>query len=266
MKFKKMTTRNTVKEIKEFLVSSSKTSAVKANKDLIARMKYTSDALSKGEKVAKKDLLDLASDCFTVMVEATEKQEKPVQPVKESSLKKKPNKKEKAEEKPAPEKKKAQPKKETKKTTKKPAEKKKEEPKFSFPKEFEDEDGVKYTLASDLTNIDELREAFANDDELVFAVHWTPAMLKYRNEEEDIGYGLGQLSKKQVPKKFDNDLDLLSVLFIGDRTDVILTVSMYTEAMYYWNNSDLKQTKTCRKAPGLDFEVYRAEDTEESES
>ena len=257
-------TKATAKEIGTFLASASRNAKVKADKNLFSRMQYTSKAIKDGQKVLKKDLLELATDCLAVMAVAETKPEakKPAEkkqdkPAKESSLKKKPSKKEEPKE---------EPKKTTKKTTKaeepkktatnkkqaKTEPKKEEKPKtFSFPEEFEDEDGVKYTRADDITTIEELRKAVENDEDFVVATHWTADMLK-----EGV-YAIDQLPKKLVPKRFENDLDLASVVFVGDITDNVLTVSLYTEALYFWKGASLKPTKNGRKGKNLMYELYR---------
>lgn len=248
-----------LKDLASFLGKASATKSVKADKDLFARMKYTSKAIKNGEKVAKKDLLELASDCLTVMAAAeTKPEELKKAPEKESSLKKKPSKG--AKEEPKVESKPSKPSKNGKKSEETKPEPKKSEPKekstpkpkaFSFPKEFEDEDGIKYVLAEDITDIDSLRKAIEADEDLVIASHWTEQMLK------DGSYSLGQLPKKAIPKRFEYDLDLNTVLYVGDISNNVLTVSMYTEALYYWSASSLKQTKNGRKGVNIMYELYR---------
>lgn len=277
----KMTMKNTVAEIKEFLSNSSVLKSVKADKDLFARMLYTSKALKSGEKVAKKDLLDLATDVFTVVAAAEEAkntkkkgglapdEKKPeAKPEKESSLKKKPSKgkatdepkkSEKAEEpKKGADKSKSKktedtkPKNSPKKEEKKQQPPKEEKPKkFSFPEEFEDEDGIKYTLDEDLNSYEAIKEAIDNEEEIVIATHWTEAMLKTGL------YGNGQITKKSdMPKAFVEELDLLQVIYVAENLPNVITVSMYTECEYWFAGSDFKKMIS----NNLAFAVYRTEE------
>lgn len=292
---KKLTMRNTVAQISAFLTEASKTKAVKSDKDLIARMLYTSKAIKKGENVAKADLLDLANDCFTLMAAAE------VKPTKESSLKRKPQKAEKSEaqeqpkpskskktgglapdteaeepktkgktktdskqnkQKPEPKqepKSKAEPK--SKPSTKKGEDKKqpekKAEPKakaFEFPEELIDEDDIKYVRADDLNSYEAVKKAVEDEEEIVFATHWTEAMLKTGL------YGNGQIEKKSdMPKAFKDEVDLLQVIYVGELLTNIFTISMFTDAEYYFMSKDFKKGI----ANNLRFAVYRVESEEE---
>lgn len=278
----KMTMKNTVAEIKEFLSNSSVLKPVKADKDLFARMLYTSKALKSGEKVAKKDLLDLATDVFTVVAAAEEakntkkkgglapdeKKKPEAKPEKESSLKKKPSKADKPTDEPKKSEKAEEPKKgadkskskkteDTKPKNSPKKEEKKQPPKeekpkkFSFPKEFEDEDGIKYTLDEDLNSYEAIRQAVFDEEEIVIATHWTEAMLKTGL------YGNGQITKKSdMPKAFVEELDLLQVIYVAENLPNVITVSMYTECEYWFAGSDFKKMVS----NNLAFRVYRTEE------
>lgn len=256
---KKMTMKNTVAEIKMALTNASKTKAVKANKNLIERLVYTSNALKKGEKVGKKDLLDLATECFSTIEAYAEEQKKPAKqtakPKGEASVKKAPAKKAPAKKsEPKKEEPKKAPKKSAKAAPKKPEKKKapaKEEPKSVFPKSFEDED-YSYDRADDLVDMASVRNSMENDEELVIAALWTKDDLK------KFTYCNGHVRK---PKSFDNDLDLLTVVYVGDNADVIYAVSMYTEALFVFHGKSLKMKKDgSRVENALPYSVYRAEE------
>ena len=275
MMITKMTQRNTVAEIKEFLTKISRSKALKADKKAYQQLVLLKEAIDNGEKPSKKELLNVADLCFATVAAAQEK--KPVKKAevsKESSLKKKPAKKAPA--------KKAEPKAETKEEPKKsPAKKttakktatkkttakaepnkttKKATPKFSFPKQFKDEDGNIYDRADDLEDIKAIRESAENGDDLVIAFHWTKDLLKQQDSNNNNLYGGFTIPKSKCPKGFTNDLDLCTVLYVGSEIPYVLSVSNYTEMERKLTSQYIKKSRKDgggRKAYFLDYEFYR---------
>lgn len=266
---KKMTMKNTVEEIKVVLGDVAGT-VKKLDKDLFKRFVEANKKLNANERVPKKDLLALVNEAIEVIdkaEKATPKKEASVKPAASKSKKapakkaapakkeaKKTPAKKSATKETASSKKKAPAKKSpAKKASKKVA--KETAPKLDdmFPKTFEDESGV-YTRADDIKDLNDLREALENDEDIFTAAYLTPEFLK------NFDYGAGQLPKSKVPKKFNRNLDLCAVVFAGENIPNFITVSTYTEVSYWWKGSSLKQTAKGRKATHFMYEVYRYEE------
>ena len=263
----KITAKMTKEQLTKFLGVNAK-AVQKADKDLFDRMGYTAKMLKADEsKVTKKDLMDLAKEVLALL--GAKAKEPVLTPVVENSTKKlSPKKKD--------ETKKAEPKKEEdsseeenseeseKKHTKKSAKKtpKKTEEKVelvkgtenttqfvkSFPKTI-DIDGNKYELAEDIKDMNDLYEAYAKDEVLVFAYYWSKRHLRTFPYFEGL---FGQ------PKEFENDLDLATAIHVSDEKKVAYQVSMYTEAFYTILPENLEQIDGVRIASGIEFQIYRA--------
>lgn len=120
-------------------------------------------------------------------------------------------------------------------------------PKAEFPETFED-DGVTFKK-SEIDNMDDLREAFANDKEFRILLHWPKEYLK--------DYTWGQV---KAPKGgFDNDLDMQAVMYVGQEAPVIYVVSEYTEGCMIYFGKQLKKLKNGRKVNNAMYELYEAE-------
>ena len=117
-----------------------------------------------------------------------------------------------------------------------------------FPETLEVGD-VKYQLAHDIQTIEELHNALANDEEIVFAYYWTARHLK------QFPYYSGLLP---APKKFDNDLDLATCIYVSDDNVVSYQISMYTEAMYMTLPTDIVEEDGLRISRGVEYQIYRA--------
>ena len=259
MTIAKVTNKNTVAEIRAELTKLARAKVVKADAGCVEQFRLLKEATDNGHKPTKKELLALFNRCFTVVAAAEEAKKsapKEAAPAKESSLKKKPAKgSTKSSEKAEEPKKTAKAKEEPKKTApkgKQKAEAPKKPVEPTFPDEVVDADGSKYLLAKELNSYEAIKEAADNEEEIVIATHWTPAMLKTGQ------YGNGQITKKSLlPKKFTNDLDLLPVLYVcdGKITSNVIAISMYTECEYWFMPADFKKMVS----NNLEFAVYRVE-------
>lgn len=284
----KITTKTTKEQLKSFLGANAK--AVKtADKDLFDQIAYADKMAKKDDsKVTRKDLVDLVKSVITLLgdkcVEPALAQEKaPATPQAENSVKKlakgvskkQETKEETSSEESGESEKTAEETQEEAKTEKvdnKSAKKslggkKKEAPKKDgvtalegsenqktvqmakmFPETLEVGD-VKYQLAHDIQTIEELHNALANDEEIVFAYYWTARHLK------QFPYYSGLLP---APKKFDNDLDLATCIYVSDDNVVSYQISMYTEAMYMTLPTDIAEEDGLRISRGVEYQIYRA--------
>ena len=283
----KITAKTTKMELANVLGANA--SLVKtADKELFDRLAYASKMFKKDEtKVTKKDLADLVRATIKSLgdkfiepalaeekveehktAEKTEEVEKAENSVKKLGKKKSNKTEEKtkevesepsedAEETAKEEPKKSAPKKDTKKGDSKKKLTKKEESKneaeliaeMEFPKELE-VDGVKYELASDIKNMEDLYNAVNEEDApaIVFAFHWTKEQIKVFN------YFGGQLP---TPKSFPNDLDLATCIWASDSHVVAYAISMYTEANYCVLPEDFEEEDGVRYCQGIDYQLYR---------
>lgn len=277
----KITTKVTKEQLKHFLNDNAK--AVKAkDKNLYDRMMYTGKVIKEDDsKVTRKELVDLAKETLKVLGDKCNitslevKEETPATPVAENSVKKLSkgtSKKQKSmeetpakpQETPAEEVKEEQV--DTKKSAKKSSLGKKDKPKKDgvtaleevsdktvqmarmFPQTVEVGDS-KYELAHDITSMEDLHNALANDEEIVFAYYWTKRHLR------QFPYYSGLLGQ---PKSFDNDLDLATAIYVSDEHKVAYAVSMYTEALYATIPSDFEEEDGIRINNGMEYQIYRA--------
>ena len=285
----KITVKSTKEQMTSYLNEVFK-SVQKVNKNLADRIVYTAKAYKKDSaSVMKKDLYDLckeAMDCLVtpatpVVAEAS------VKPV--ASKKKVMKKAEKVaeeditdetpEETPEEETPKAPAKKTGKKAvTKKSAKKeetplvtettpasKKEIPLAKLFKEVYTTDNLgTLEIAHDIKTLDDIKKSYENEELLVFAMYWTPRHIKQFEYGRDLGF-------KHVPKKFEDNVDLASLVFIGEVNDVAYAVSSETDRMYFFLESDLKEEDGLRFAGGVEYQIYRqtaepVETTEDEEA
>lgn len=255
------------------------------DKSLADRIRYTANSMRKDIKsVSFADLKELCAETEKHLAEVTSNEvPAPAEPEKvapAASLKKTSEKAEKAKavskavEK-AIEKVDEQPKEEKpagKKTSlkKKPAEKKAPAKKsavadsetghsvdiaMSFKDTFDTEIGSMHK-ASDLKTFDDLREAIEAGEEIYFAFYWTARLLRQ--------YPYCNIKTIANPKKFDNNVDLVSLIFIDDDDKLAVGISSITSAPYFLIPDDLKPLEDgIRYSSGMEFEVYRLEPGEE---
>ena len=274
----KITTKVSKEQLKQFINDNAK--AVKSkDKNLYDRMMYTGKVAKEDDsKVARKELVDIAKETLKVLGEDTNitslevKEETPVEPVVENSVKKLSkgvSKKQKSMEEvpkeihveePA-EQKVDEPKVDTKKSAKKSLGKKKEQPKKDdatalktetvqemFPNTIEIEDS-KYELAHDIQSMEDLYKALSNDEEIVFAFYWTKKMLKQTQ------YFMGMLGQ---PNNFKDDLDLATTIYVSEEMKIAYHVSRYTEGCYNTLPEDFEEVEGVRYAGSCEFQIYRA--------
>ena len=256
----KITAKTTKEQLKDFLVANVK-AVKKADKGLFDRIAYA-DKMSKTDdtKVSRKDLSDLAKEVIKLLGDkvATPVLAEEKTPVENSvkKLGKGVSKKQEVAQDVEGESLEAE------KTAKKSLGKKKE-PKEgvvaldntnktiqmadTFPKTIEVGD-AKYELAEDINTIDDLYNALAKDEEIVFAYYWSKRHLRQFDYFSRI---LGQ------PTSFDLDLDLASAMYVSDEKKICYQVSLYTEALYATLPKDFENTDGIRVAGGVEYQIYR---------
>lgn len=279
----KITTKTTKEQLKSFLGANAK--AVKTqDKALFDRIAYADKMAKKDDsKVSRKDLADLAKEVIALLgskiVEPALAQETPLAPIEpqaENSVKKLAkgvSKKQKSMEESSEETSETataseeEEKVDTKSAKKSTGAKKKSAPKKdgvtalegsenkktvqmakAFPKTLTVE-GTTFELAEDIKTFDDLYNALANDEDIVFAYFWTKRHLK---QFTYFGGWLGQ------PKEFPNDLDLATAMYVSEEKKVSYQVSRYTEAVYTILPSDFEEEDGVRVAGGIEYQIYRA--------
>ena len=280
----KITAKTTKEQLKNFLGANAR--AVKEqSKELYDRLVYADKMAQKDDsKVQRKDLVDLAKEVISLLGSAVvtpamaEEPLATVEPVAENSVKKLAkgvSKKQKSMEEEssdvegseetaeAPTEEKVETKSAKKSSGSKKATKKEDSVTVlegtdsqktvqmakSFPQTIEDEEGVKYALATDIKTMEDLYNALANDEDIVFAYYWTKRHLK---QFDYFGGWLGQ------PKSFSSDLDLATVVYASEHRKVSYQVSMYTEAVYTILPTDFEEVDGIRVAGGIEYQIYRA--------
>lgn len=236
----------------------------KVSKEIADSIQYTAKAYKEDEKsVTKKDLLDLVKDVMNALGDKfilTDSMGVSAPVLAENSVKpsgKKLSKKSKAEPKTD------ETTEEPKESPKKPAKKEsavtpKEAPSehsvllaevFKDTIESEGEDGVsKYAIAHDIQTMEDLMEAFENEETIVFAFYWTERHLK------QFDYFSGWV---EAPKSFPMDLDLASCIFASDDGVIAYAVSLYTDANYNILPEDLEEVDGIRFCRGMEYQIYR---------
>ena len=267
----KITVKSTKEQMTQYLREVF-TSVQKANKNLAERIMYTSKVYKEDQsKVTKKDLLDLCKEAMALnLTPATPVvAEASVKPVAKKKVTKKaePKKEEKAEtptetpeETPkAPAKasgkkavtSKSAKKEETPLVTENKPNSKKDIPLAKMFKETYTSDTLgTLEIAHDIKTMKDLRDAVEKDELLVLAMYWTPRHIK------QFQYG-SCLDLKHIPKKFVEDVDLASLIYIGDVNDIAYAVSSETDNIYFFHEADLKEDEGLRFAGGVEYQIYR---------
>ena len=227
----------------------------RVSKDLAERITYASKMYKEDEKkVTKRDLLDMVKEAMTTLgdkfVLATESKNVPL--VVENSVKKPVAKKSAKKEEPKEE---AEP---EKKPVKKSAPKKKSAVetdsngsavKFDEEITVKDDDGEsKYQIAHDIKNMEDLAEAFNDDETIVFAFFWSARQLK----QYDYFNGI-----VEVPKSFPQDLDLATCVYVSDEGVISYAVALYTEANYFITPDCFEEVDGLRFCRGMEYQIYR---------
>lgn len=270
----KITTKTTKEQLKSFLGANAK--AVKEqSKELFDRIVYADKMAKKDDsKVQRKDLVDLAKEVMQLLGDAvTEIATAQPTVVAENQTKKlakgiskkqeiKTEEEVPASEETADEQAEVDTKKSAKKSSKGAKTPKKDgvtvlessdnkktvQMAKMFPQTLEVGE-AKYELATDIKTMDDLYEALAKDEEIVFAYYWTKRHLK---QFDYFSAWLGQ------PKSFDQDLDLATAIYVSEEKKVAYQISTYTEAIYTILPTDFEEEDGIRVAGGIEFQIYRA--------
>ena len=231
------------------------------DKNLQDRIVYTANAWKKSpDSVKLSDLRPLVKE-VEALLPKEESKPAPANSTKKT-LRKSSKKEEPVAEKTAPaeEKKEAPAKKpapkKTEKAEKKSAVKKAEQKGTSFDLADTFADTIQTEIgtlekAQDIKTFADLRKALANEEEIYFAVYWTPRLLKQ--------FGYSPIDSIKCPKSFANDLDLVSCIYIGDEDTIAVGISAYTDAPYNFQPKDLivDEESGLRYVNSAEFELYR---------
>lgn len=129
-----------------------------------------------------------------------------------------------------------------------------------------DEEKVTLRKAEDdeFTSIEEILEAIENDTIIVFACYWSPRHIKQQHYAASF-----DVFDKLVPKRFENDLDLVQAVTVATQNRKILGMSVYTEAFYAIFEEELTAIEdvnpyngekyTVRLTAGTEFAIYVAD-------
>ena len=142
-------------------------------------------------------------------------------------------------------------KKETKKATTSKVQKPHEEYLASFPETLVSE-SLKGTLKlrKDLATIQDVADAWANNEDIVIATYWTKKLLKQYAQ----GYDPMNINPNR-PKSFEHDLDLIEVTFANNL--VVTGCSFYSYVPQILLPDDFEQDEDgMRYANGCEFQVY----------
>ena len=114
------------------------------------------------------------------------------------------------------------------------------------------------------TTMDELIDYIKDNDaidKVFIACYWTARHIKQFNYA-----ALNKIDPKVVPKSFTNDLDITQVITYSDKINRIWSMSIYTDAMYFFLDSELKpitdtnpyngEKYSVRVSNGMEFAIY----------
>lgn len=141
--------------------------------------------------------------------------------------------------------------KETKKASTSKVQKPHEEYLASFPETLVSE-SLKGTLKlrKDLATIQDVTDAWANNEDIVIATYWTKKLLKQYAQ----GYDPMNINPNR-PKSFEHDLDLIEVTFANNL--VVTGCSLYSYVPQILLPADFEQDEDgMRYANGCEFQVY----------
>ena len=146
---------------------------------------------------------------------------------------------------------KSEEKKETKKATTSKVQKPHEEYLASFPETLVSE-SLKGTLKlrKDLATIQDVADAWSNNEDIVIATYWTKKLLKQYAQ----GYDPMNINPNR-PKSFEHDLDLIEVTFANNL--VVTGCSLYSYVPQIILPAEFEQDENgMRYANGCEFQVY----------
>ena len=96
--------------------------------------------------------------------------------------------------------------------------------------------------------MEDLAEAFNDDETIVFAFFWSARQLK----QYDYFNGI-----VEVPKSFPQDLDLATCVYVSDEGVISYAVSLYTEANYFITPDCFEEVDGLRFCRGMEYQIYR---------
>lgn len=118
-----------------------------------------------------------------------------------------------------------------------------------FPKKLKLEDD-NIELDMSIQSLEDIRKGIEAGEEYIFAVYWTPRLIKQFNYDAD-----GIADTKIT--KFDNDLDLCSPVHIAESGKVAYVISLYSDVMYMIKPEDLEVIDGMRYTNGAEFNIYK---------
>lgn len=129
-----------------------------------------------------------------------------------------------------------------------------------FPKTIKDTVVGTLNRADDLKDFADVRKALEKGDTLILTGYWTMRQLKK--------YDYAGCYEVDVPREaFPNNLDLMQVVYIREKSDHLFAASLYTEAFYHMRPHDFDLVEDVnpadgskfkvRASNGMEFEVYR---------
>lgn len=249
----------------EYLGNSEK--MLKANKEdelLKTVMENIAEFTASPKKIGKDELVSLCDEVASVEAKIAKDVDKAVQQIfAEESLpleaspkkptlgkkKEEPKEVKKDEPKVEPKIKKEEPKQEKKEEKSKKKDTKKLDLATKFPNELTTEDD-KFVLDMSITSLDQLREEIEKGAEFMFAVYWSPRLIKQFNYDE---FGLAD----QKITRFENDLDLCQPVYVSENGKVAYVLSLYSNVMYMIKQEDLEIIDNMRYNNGAEYNIYR---------
>lgn len=272
----KVTMKNSKAQMLSFLEATYLTIA-ENNKDVAERVEFT---LSNYEKAKKSEVFEVVEEVQEVLmtmpedVPTEEEEPAPIEnEVKKSPKKPKVNKSESVEnevKKPAPAKK-AKPavKKSAEKTTENTTEKDKGVKAIKqigslpvakmFPEELTvDNLGVLRRADSSYKTMEDVAKALEEGKQFYFACYWSARHVKE--------FSYSAVNKVEAVNKFPNDLDILEPVYFCENLKRMWANSVYTEAMFFFENEDITHIEDTdpyngekfkvRVSSGMEFELY----------
>ena len=272
----KVTMKNSKAQMLSFLEATYPTIS-ENNKDVAERVEFT---LSNYEKAKKSEVFEVVEEVQEVLMTMPEdvptKEEEPApieNEVKKSPKKPKVKKSEPVEnevKKPAPAKK-AKPavKKSAEKTTDNTTEKDKGVKAVKqigslpvakmFPEELSvDNLGVLRRADSSYKTMEDVAKALEEGKQFYFACYWSARHIKE--------FSYSAVNRVEAVKKFPNDLDILEPVYFCENLKRMWANSVYTEAMFFFENEDITHTEDTdpyngekfkvRVSSGMEFELY----------
>ena len=272
----KVTMKNSKAQMLSFLEATYPTIS-ENNKDVAERVEFT---LSNYEKAKKSEVFEVVEEVQEVLmtmpedVPTKEEESAPIEnEVKKSPKKPKVKKSEPVEnevKKPAPAKK-AKPavKKSAEKTTENTTEKDKGVKAVKqigslpvakmFPEELSvDNLGVLRRADSSYKTMEDVAKALEEGKQFYFACYWSARHIKE--------FSYSAVNRVEAVKKFPNDLDILEPVYFCENLKRMWANSVYTEAMFFFENEDITHIEDTdpyngekfkvRVSSGMEFELY----------